>query len=180
MSADVKSAASIHRAFLSLGSNLGDRLANLVAAVAQMREFATVKVVSSIYETEPWGIENQPLFLNIACEIEHRLAPQVLLGRLQDIERGFGRKREIKWSPRAIDIDILLFDNIVIDSEELTIPHSLLAERKFALQPLYEIASDAVHPVLGLTIEQLLRDCRDYRIVRKIKGSSLFSMGKVL
>jgi 2-amino-4-hydroxy-6-hydroxymethyldihydropteridine diphosphokinase len=125
--------------YLGLGSNLGDRAANLAAARERL---APIKRASSIYETEPREMPNQPWFLNQVIEIETDLFPKQLLARTQKIERDLGRKRTVDKGPRTIDIDILLFGESVIHTAELEIPHPRLAERRFVLEPLAEIAPD--------------------------------------
>jgi 2-amino-4-hydroxy-6-hydroxymethyldihydropteridine diphosphokinase len=154
-------------AYLSLGSNVGDRPANLHRAIAALTERG-IRVVkqSSIYETEPVGFREQDWFLNCALEIETLLSPQELLEALLEIEQGMGRHRTRPMGPRIIDIDILLYGNETIQSDELTIPHPRMAERKFVLIPLSEIASGAVHPPTAKTASQLLETTSDCSAVR--------------
>lgn len=138
-----------HRAFLSLGSNVGDRKANLEAAVIGLgKERIRVIARSSIYETEPQDVANQPWFLNMVVECESEYFPRQMLKVLQRIERDMGRVRagSIPRGPRTIDIDILLLGNIVMKTEQLTIPHPRMLDRRFVLEPLLEIAPELRHP----------------------------------
>jgi len=135
------------RAFLGLGSNLGDRSYYLEEAVTAMGG-AAIKVVatSRTYETEPWGVMDQPLYWNQVIEVETTLEPLELLHVCQEIEHRLGRERKVHWGPRTIDIDILLYDNRVSESEELKLPHPYLEERAFVIAPLREIAPKLVLP----------------------------------
>jgi 2-amino-4-hydroxy-6-hydroxymethyldihydropteridine diphosphokinase len=142
--------------YLSLGSNLRDRAANLRAAVAQIGKLGEVTAVSSFYETEPVEFTEQPWFLNIAVELQTELMPRQLLSALLKIEREMGRKRLQPKGPRLIDIDIVLFGNTVVSDEKLTIPHPAMHERKFVLAPMAEIAATARHPVFKKTVRELL------------------------
>lgn len=141
--------------YLGLGSNLGNREANLRMALRGLTRLARVKAVSALYETDPLG-PAQPAFLNAVCRIETGLDPLPLLRFLQALEHEIGRRPsgEIQ-GPRPIDIDILLFDDVVADADEIVIPHPRLHERAFVLVPLAEIAPKLVHPLLGQTIETL-------------------------
>jgi len=153
-------------AYLSLGSNLGHREANLASALKMLgREARTLKV-SSLYETEPVGYKAQPWFLNCACSVETDLSPQALLKLAKTIEKGLGRKPALRFGPRLIDIDILFYDDLILDSPDLVIPHPRLAERAFVLVPLKEIAPHLVHPLLGVTIEELFEGAEDLERVR--------------
>jgi 2-amino-4-hydroxy-6-hydroxymethyldihydropteridine diphosphokinase len=143
-------AVPVKSVYLSLGSNLGDRQLHLQRAAAGLeQERIIIKSQSSVYETEPQDVASQPWFLNIVVECETRLFPLQLLKVLQRIEREIGRVREgaVCRGPRVIDIDILLFGNAVIDTPQLTIPHIRMAERRFVLEPLLEIAPEIRHPV---------------------------------
>ena len=145
------------KVFLGLGSNLRDREKNIKEAVRWLGENEMVKVVknSSLYETEPEGVKNQPFFLNGVLEMETDLSPRDLLDTLQAIERQLGRKKGQRWGSRVIDLDILLYGELVMKEEDLEIPHPLLAERSFVLIPLAEIAPETVHPILKKTISDL-------------------------
>jgi 2-amino-4-hydroxy-6-hydroxymethyldihydropteridine diphosphokinase len=155
-------------AFLSLGSNLGDRLANLKRTIEKIEESRQMKVMktSPVYETEPVGYENQGRFLNLVVEVQTSLEPFALLERLLSIENQMGRKREKRWGSRNIDLDILLYDNRTVDSERLTIPHPRMHERRFVLVPLAQIAPKLRHPRLKKNVEELLADCQDKSEVR--------------
>ncbi len=129
-----------NRAFLALGSNLGDRLANLRKAVSVLRESGCQTTgVSSVYETKPVGLTDQPDFLNAVIRIKTEHSPKALLELCQAVELRLGRERTIKWGPRVIDLDILLYDGVTLDEPGLTIPHPRMLERAFVLVPLLEI-----------------------------------------
>jgi 2-amino-4-hydroxy-6-hydroxymethyldihydropteridine diphosphokinase len=151
-------------AFIALGSNLGDRhrlLDGAIAALASTPE-VVVRKVSAFHETEPvGGPPGQGPFLNAAAVLETTLDPFGLLHVLEQIEARFGRLRTVRWGERTLDLDLLLFDDQVVDSSELTIPHPRMAVRRFVLEPLAEIAPDAVDPVTKRTIVDLLADLVD-------------------
>lgn len=158
-------------AYLSLGSNIGDREARLREAIEQL-EAEEIQVVrrSATYETEPRDRPGQPWFLNMAVEVKTALFPRQLLARIQAIEASMGRRRDVPKGPRVIDIDILFFGNAVIDTDDLQIPHPRLAERRFVLEPMAEIAPDLRHPVTGKTVREMLRSTAAQN-VRLIDGS---------
>lgn len=149
--------------YVALGSNLGDREKNLKEALKHIAALPETKAIksSSIYETEPVGEPKQRPFYNAVVKIETSLAPERLLQKLQEIEKAFGRVRKEKWGPRTLDLDILLYEQQIIATDKLTIPHPLMAERAFVLEPLAEIDPEAYHPVLEKTAAELLRELMD-------------------
>lgn len=152
------------KVFLGLGSNLGDREKNITSALRLLAKLPTTKLVrcSSIYETAPWGMSEQPSFLNCACEVETALKPTELLDSIMSIEKELGRERtKERYGSRIIDIDILLYGDTVESGENWKIPHSAMHLRRFVLVPLCEIASDFLHPLIKKTIRQLLEECPD-------------------
>ena len=145
-----------HTVYIALGTNLGERLANLRAALESMPPEIKVVIESHIYETPPWGYEDQPAFLNMVVKAETGLEPESLLKYLKQIEVELGREHNFRWGPRLIDLDILFYDELVLDSPPLVIPHPRLHERGFVLVPLTDVAADYVHPVLGEFVWELL------------------------
>ena len=143
-------------AFIGLGSNLGDRAVHLRAALDRLGTRGTVEAVSPFLETDPVGYAEQPRFLNAAVRLRTTLPPDDLLRELLSIETALGRVRTIRWGPRTIDLDLLLYNDLVRDEPVLTIPHPRMHERRFVLEPLATIAPGALHPLLGQTISQLL------------------------
>jgi 2-amino-4-hydroxy-6-hydroxymethyldihydropteridine diphosphokinase len=163
------------RVLISLGSNLGDRVLNCKKALGEISGFAEILRVSSAYETEPIGHEDQPYFINCAAEIETALPPLELLGRLHEVERGLGRLRGETWGPRIIDIDIIFYDDLIIDTEELTIPHVSAHARRFVLEPICEINPMFVHPGFGVRIYVLLNNLDDdKKVVKAGEPSTLY------
>ena len=143
--------------FIGTGSNLGDRLGALKSAAELLAPKVRVMKASKVYETPPWGYEDQPAFLNQVLQVETELDPPALLKFLKRIEKKLGRKASFLYGPRAIDLDILFYDDLIYSTDTLQIPHPLASERAFVLIPLLEIAPDFVHPVLGKTIKELAR-----------------------
>ncbi len=148
-------AARLHTVYLGLGSNLGDREANLRAAVAALAPDVRVSAVSAVYETAPLHVVDQPDFLNVACMGLTALAPLALLRRLKAIERELGRIPGPRYGPRAIDLDLLLYDDLMLDTPELAVPHPRMLERGFVLVPLAEIAPTLRHPSAGVSVATL-------------------------
>jgi 2-amino-4-hydroxy-6-hydroxymethyldihydropteridine diphosphokinase len=154
--------------YLSLGSNLGDRVANLRRALHLLAGDVEIDGVSSVWETEPWGLKDQPWFLNIVCRGDTNLSPHQLLTLIKEIERQLGRQPTIRYGPRTIDIDILLYDRRVIRDPELQIPHPRLAARAFVLYPLREIAPAVIHPVTGKSATDMVAELENMEEVRKV------------
>lgn len=152
---------SVAVVYLGLGSNLGDRAAMLGAARRRLDDLGSVKAVSSIYETAPWGVADQPSFLNQCCRLETDLAPLPLLRTLKRIEHDLGRVRNTRWGPRVIDLDLLAYDDLVLRDEEISIPHPGIADRAFVLVPLAELAPDLVLPGLDASVKELLARLSD-------------------
>ncbi len=158
--------------FLSLGSNLGNREENLNQAIQLIRQnISTNLSISNIYETEPWGNLNQAGFLNLILKIENfSFVPHEILEKIQKIENELGRVRVEKWGERCIDIDIIYYDDLIIDDARLVIPHPFVQERKFVLVPLADVAPDWVHPILQKTTLQMLEDCPDSGWIKVYEG----------
>ena len=148
-----------HIVYLALGSNLGDRPANLKQAIAALSPQMEVKAKSPVYETPPWGHTDQPMFLNQALKVKTYVEPELLLKHLKRLEIALGRKATIQYGPRLIDIDILFYDDLVLDTPSLVIPHPQLHERGFVLMPLNDIAPDLMHPTLRKTVREMLALC---------------------
>ena len=154
------------KTYLSAGSNLGNPIANLEFSLKELENAGTVLQKSMYFETEPVGFTKQPWFLNLAIEFETRLTPAGLLHLCLDIEDSRDRKRSFPNAPRTLDLDILFYGNTVIRQPNLIIPHPRLAERKFVLEPMAQIAPDFIHPVLKKSIRFLLKNCPDTSVVR--------------
>lgn len=147
----------MHIVYIGLGSNIGNREGNCRKAIRLLEENGLkVKKQSSMHETEPWGVKDQPKFINMAIEIETSKKPEDLLGILKNIENQMGRTESVKWGQRIIDLDILLYDDLILETPHLEIPHPFMHEREFVLKPLCEIAPDKKHPIIGKTIKDLL------------------------
>jgi 2-amino-4-hydroxy-6-hydroxymethyldihydropteridine diphosphokinase len=158
--------------YLILGGNQGDRRANLEKAAGMLEKRAgQIGARSSIYETQPWGFSDENLFLNQVIMLRTSLSPDRLLEEIHKIETSLGRIREPGgYRPRSIDIDILFYDDLILDRPDLTIPHPLLRDRRFVLVPLNEIAGDLVHPVFHCRIPELLDLCTDLSEVRRLEA----------
>jgi 2-amino-4-hydroxy-6-hydroxymethyldihydropteridine diphosphokinase len=157
-------------ALLALGSNLGDRLANLSQAMEDMAPEVKVAARSSVYETLPWGILDQPVFYNQVIRVQTELLPEALLSHLKAIEKKMGRQASVRNGPRLIDLDILFYDQLVLDTPGLSIPHPRMAGRAFVLVPLVELAPVWVHPKLQITVASML-DGLDTGSVRQLQES---------
>lgn len=159
----------MNRLFLGLGCNLGNRFKNLGDALKAIElAVGTIVKKSSVYETKAWGKNNQPDFLNMAVEVMTDFVAEDVLNRIQKIETDLGRIRIEKWGARTMDIDILFFNTEKINTNRLIVPHPLMAERKFVLLPLAEIAEEFLHPSLQKTIAHLLLNCKDELDVIKL------------
>jgi len=159
------------KVYLGLGSNCGDRLIFLKSALTGIAKLkgTFVRAVSSVYETEPVGKKDQREFLNAVAEIETALSPHDLLGEIKRLEQDLGRKDRIRWGPREIDIDILYYDGMILNEGSLKIPHGEVANRRFVLIPLNEVARGFIDPVRRLGVADLLRFCADTSAVRRTK-----------
>jgi 2-amino-4-hydroxy-6-hydroxymethyldihydropteridine diphosphokinase len=153
----------IHHAYIGFGSNLGDRLENCknaIGALAALPPCSLLKT-SSFYETSPVGLVDQPAFINGVVLLETDEDAHWLLRQMLEIEKTFGRIRDLKWGPRSIDLDLLFFDDQIINTPELSVPHPSLHERRFVLEPLNEVAPDFRHPSLGKSVADLRNDLQD-------------------
>ncbi len=159
----------LHTIYLALGSNLGERHEHLREALKRLPPEVALRKVSSIYETAPVDYQDQPDFLNMACQGETQLSPRALLRYVKEIERAIGRQVTFRNGPRVIDIDILLYDQLCIQENDLVIPHPRMAERAFVLTPLAEIAPDAIEPIHHQTIRELLNKISTQGIKARIK-----------
>jgi dihydropteroate synthase/2-amino-4-hydroxy-6-hydroxymethyldihydropteridine diphosphokinase len=169
---------SHHTVYLALGSNLGDRAAHLRRALHEVAAYATVTATSMLYETPPAYVTDQPKFLNAVCRITTHLSPPDLLAALEETMRAMGRVRLLRYGPRIIDLDILFYDTLQLDTPELTIPHPRLPERDFVLEPLCDIAPELPHPLIGLTMRDLLSALKAPALPRVMPvGSQLWSWG---
>ncbi len=147
-----------HKTYIALGSNLGDRLQNLKRAVEILQDKVRTLRESPVYETAPWGLLDQPAFLNQVIEAETDLAPHQLLARLKQVEREMGRVETVRYGPRIIDLDILFYNDEVIDLPSLVIPHPRIRERAFVLVPLADLAPDKLDPLSGKSVREMLQE----------------------
>lgn len=162
----------MQRVYIGIGSNLGNRALHCRQAIENIASFSDVTAVSSYYETEPVGNEDQPHFINCAIEIMTDAKPHELLEKLHSIEKKFGKLRKEKWGPRTIDLDIIIYGDEIIDDPDLKIPHPEAHKRRFVLEPLAEIAPGLIHPILKVTIFNLLEDIEDPHEVVKLEHPS--------
>lgn len=155
--------------WIGLGSNLGDRQGHLKFALERLSSIGRISHLSSLYETEPRGKTNQPLFLNAACSLVLETEdPFTFLEESKLIEKEAGRSSGPRWGPRPLDLDLLFWGSEIIESENLTVPHPRIAERRFVLIPLCEIAAEFVHPVYKISLRQMLENCPDQGLVRNL------------
>jgi 2-amino-4-hydroxy-6-hydroxymethyldihydropteridine diphosphokinase len=155
-------ANKMNHVYLHTGSNMGDRDDNLRQVNGLIEQYiGKIKKASHLYETQAWGKTNQPDFINQALWVESNQSPREVLNNIFKIEELMGRVRTEKWAERVIDIDILLFNSLIIKEKDLIIPHPHMQERNFVLVPLMEIAGEIVHPILNLPIEDIYLDCKD-------------------
>ncbi len=163
------------KTYISVGSNIGNRLENCRKAVSAVAEIARVTAVSSVYETEPVGPKDQPDFINCAVEIETDFPPRKLLAELLSIEDSLGRVRKERWRERAVDLDIIFYGSLVMHSDDLTIPHPRAHLRRFVLKPLAEIDPAFVHPVFGASVSELLEKVEGMeRVVKTAPPEELY------
>lgn len=146
---------TLHKVFLGLGANVGDKKANIKKAIELLKEKIANIAVASIYETKPWGYKEQDNFLNTAIKGNTRLSPSELFKFVKDIEKKLGRIKRFKWGPREIDIDVLFYNDKIYKDHNLEIPHSRLHERDFVLKPLMNLEPEFIHPIFKRTIKQL-------------------------
>jgi 2-amino-4-hydroxy-6-hydroxymethyldihydropteridine diphosphokinase len=159
--------------YIGIGSNMGDPLKNCNDSVKRIVELENCKIisVSSFYLTEPFGMTEQDWYINGAVSLETGLSAFDLINKLSEMEASMGRVRKIKWGPRVIDLDILLFGHDIIDSERLMVPHPLMHLRRFVLAPMAELAPDLIHPVIGKSMTELLRSIpEDNQIIKRLEG----------
>jgi 2-amino-4-hydroxy-6-hydroxymethyldihydropteridine diphosphokinase len=160
-----------NKVFIALGSNLGDRAENLKKAIHAIElNIGAIIRQSSVYKTQPWGNSNQPDYFNQVILVHSNMSPEECLFILSSVERQMGRIREERWGSRIIDLDLLYVDDIILHTEKLTLPHPGIAQRRFVLVPLVEIAPDIVHPQLQKNQRQLLNDCSDSLEVKLLKA----------
>ena len=166
----------MHSVYIGFGSNIGDRLARIQNAIRALSETEgiTLQKISSVYQTEPVGYETQAQFLNGVAAIQTDLPPLSLLHILKDIETAVGRRQRIRWGPREIDLDILIYGDLCLQTEKLIIPHPEMHRRRFVLAPLAEIAPNLVHPVFQETVQSLLEHLEDDKSVSESGSIDLF------
>lgn len=151
-----------HLAYIAFGSNIGDRKAYILSAMDEMRERGMEFLkISTMYETEPYGVTDQPKFMNCVATVRTELSPIILMETLLEVEKSLGRVREKRWGPRVVDLDIVFYDHKIVSFANLIIPHSDMQNRAFVLEPLYEIDPHYVHPILHKTVAELLDDLKE-------------------
>ena len=156
---------------MHLGSNIGDRKVHIARAIQMIEEsIGPIWASSAYYETEAWGKGDQDDFINIALEVEHYMTPNQILKTVNRIEDDLGRERKEKWGARTIDIDIIFVEDIVVDTDKLTLPHKWMEKRNFVLYPMVEIAESFIHPVLNKTLAELLEECEDTTKITRLKS----------
>lgn len=159
----------MYTTYLGLGTNLGDKIFNLDIALEKIeKEIGQISKKSSIYETEAWGVKNQDNYYNLVIEVKTRLLPLAIIQKILQIEVTLGRIREKKWDSRIIDIDILFFENYIISTDNLHIPHPFLEKRNFVIQPLNEIVTGFFHPKLRKSVAQLASESKDENWIKKL------------
>ena len=166
---------SMHKVFLGIGGNIGDKKKNYFRVHDLIdKKLGSIQISSSVYETPPWGFQSEDSFWNQVIQIETVLEAEELLWRIQELEEDFGRERgKERYSSREMDIDILYFNDEFFETKSLIIPHPKLQERKFVLVPLAEIAPEFVHPLLRMSSVTMLENCRDHSIIKKIEVDEL-------
>lgn len=158
----------MNTAYIGIGSNLGNRVENCNDALRYITQFCEVTNTSSLYESEPAGYTQQPTFINAVLKIRTDKSPEMLLSSLKLIEKRMGRERTFRWGPRIIDLDILFYDNLVLETDRLIIPHEEMQKRRFVLEPMLEIESDLVHPKLNMSLQELVNRLERDDKIRKI------------
>ena len=148
-------------AYIGIGSNLGRRINNCNEALKYLSTFSKILSVSSLYESKPAGYTKQPKFINAVVKIQTKFSPENLLSSLKLIEKKMGRERTFRWGPRIIDLDILFYENLILESDNLIIPHEELQKRRFVLEPILEIESGLIHPKLKISIKDLANKLSD-------------------
>jgi 2-amino-4-hydroxy-6-hydroxymethyldihydropteridine diphosphokinase len=156
-------------AYIGLGSNIGDKTSNCQTAIERLAEAGRIVGVSSFYYTEPVGYKEQEDFINAVATLETNRSPAELLSICHAIEDILGRRRTVRWGPRTVDLDILLYGDLVVNQPGLVIPHPLMSVRRFVLAPLVELAPEIIHPVLNKTMNQLLSELQTSHTVMKCK-----------
>jgi len=164
--------------YLGLGSNLGEREDNIGQAIHFLQQWVKPLLTSSVYETDPWGPIEQPNFLNCVLKAQTTLPPASLLAAVKEVEQKMGRKPSVRYGPRLIDVDILFYNDLIVEQPDLTIPQQGIPERAFVLVPMKELASEFVHPALNLTINQLFQQVEGKEGVRLWKPPFIFNQTK--